>query len=816
MEAFKIRNLTFEYPESAKQCLCGIDLDINEGEFFTLCGKSGCGKSTLLSLLKPVLSPHGEKNGSIEFFGEDISSLSLKRQACEIGFVCQDPDSQLVTDKVWHELAFGLENLGIRSTEIRIRVAEIAAFFGISSWFEKSVSELSGGQKQILNLAAVMVMQPKVLILDEPSSQLDPVGTHDFFAMLSKINTELGTTVILAEQRLEEAFGLSDRAAVIENGVISVCASPEEVCKSLYRNGSDMFSAIPPCAKISLLSGLDSQFCPINVRQGRQWLEEQRKHINNDAVFSDNRRDYSNVETAVSLSEVFFRYERKSNDVLNNFNVDIPDGCIFSFVGANGVGKSTLLALIAGILKPYRGKVRICTGKKVVLMPQNPLTLFTENTVYAELCCIFDSDLEKAGYLKEVIEICGLSELLYRHPYDLSGGERQRAALAKLLLAKPDILLLDEPTKGFDAHFKENFGKLLSALQKRGITIILVSHDIEFCAEYADMCALVFGGECVSVGTPREMFSHNAFYTTFANRMSRGILDGAVLDRDILVSLGKADSASCLLTSCEDSPQKESFFQSEKQNDKPDLHKVTHNKEMRLEKRQKITAGTWLSILILLIAVPATVLFGVYAFDDRKYYFTSLLIIFETMIASAAAFESSKPSSGKLVMLSVLSAAAVAGRIAFYAFPQFKPMAAVVIITGVCFGAQYGFLTGAASAFISNFFFGQGSWTPWQMFGFGIVGFFAGLLFYRKSFAKNVPLQCIYGFLSVLVLYGGIMNISSVLAVQPYPDLKTLIAAFASGFVFDLIHAFSTLLFLLFISKPLTDRIERIKTKYGF
>ena len=295
MEAFKIRNLTFEYPESAKQCLCGLDLDISEGEFFTICGKSGCGKSTLLSLLKPILSPHGEKNGSIEFFGEDISTLSLKRQACEIGFVRHDPDSQLVTDKVWHELAFGLENLGIRSTEIRIRVAEIAAFFGISSWFEKSVSELSGGQKQILNLAAVMVMQPKVLILDEPSSQLDPVGTHDFFAMLSKINTELGTTVILAEQRLEEAFGLSERAAVIENGVLSVCASPEEVCTSLYRNGSDMFSAIPPCAKISLLSGLDSQFCPINVRQGRQWLKEQRKHINNDAVFSDNRRDYSNV-----------------------------------------------------------------------------------------------------------------------------------------------------------------------------------------------------------------------------------------------------------------------------------------------------------------------------------------------------------------------------------------------------------------------------------------------------------------------------------------------------------------------------------------
>lgn len=815
MEAFKITNLTFEYPESAKQCLCGIDLDIAEGEFFTLCGKSGCGKSTLLSLLKPVLSPHGEKNGSIEFFGEDINSLSLKRQACEIGFVRQDPDSQLVTDKVWHELAFGLENIGTQSAEIRTRVAEIAAFFGISSWFEKSVSELSGGQKQILNLASVMVMQPKVLILDEPSSQLDPVGTHDFFAMLSKINTELGTTVILAEQRLEETFGLSDRAAVIENGVISVCASPEDVCKSLYQSGSDMFSAIPPCAKISLLSGLNSQFCPINVRQGRRWLEEQREHINNDAVFTDNRRDFSDVQSAVSLSEVFFRYERNSNDVLNNFSVEIPDGCIFSFVGANGVGKSTLLALIAGILKPYRGKVRIDTGKKAVLMPQNPLTLFTENTVYAELSGSVNAE-KNAGYLKEVIEICGLSELLYRHPYDLSGGERQRAALAKLLLAKPDILLLDEPTKGFDAHFKENFGELLLTLQKSGITVILVSHDIEFCAEYSDMCALVFGGECVSVGTPRELFSHNAFYTTFANRMSRGILNGAVLDRDILASFGKADCAPRLHSHFGNPPKNENALQHEIRQGSAGRHKDSNSKKAFSEKPGKITAGTWLSVLILLIAVPATVLFGVYAFDDRKYYFTSLLIIFETLIASAAAFESSKPSSGKLVMLSVLSAVAVAGRIAFYAFPQFKPMAAVVVITGVCFGAQYGFLTGAASAFISNFFFGQGSWTPWQMFGFGIVGFFAGILFYRKSFAKNVPLLCIYGFLSVLMLYGSIMNTSSVLAVQPYPDLKTLIAAFASGFVFDLIHAFSTLLFLLFISKPLMDRIERIKTKYGF
>ena len=815
MEAFKIRNLTFEYPESAKQCLCGIDLVINEGEFFTLCGKSGCGKSTLLSLLKPVLSPHGEKNGSIEFFGEDINSLSFKRQAYGIGFVRQDPDSQLVTDKVWHELAFGLENIGTQSNEIRARVAEIAAFFGISSWFEKSVSELSGGQKQILNLAAVMVMQPKVLILDEPSSQLDPVGTHDFFAMLSKINTELGTTVILAEQRLEEAFGLSDRAAVIENGVISVCASPEEVCRSLYKNGSDMFSAIPSCAKISLLSGFDLPSCPIKVRQGRQWLEEQREHINNDAVFKDNRRDFSDVKSAVSLSEVFFRYERNSNDILKNFSVNIPDGNIFSFVGANGVGKSTLLALIAGILKPYRGKVHIDTGKKAALMPQNPLTLFTENTVYAELSGSVNAE-KNVGYLKEVIEICGLSELLYRHPYDLSGGERQRAALAKILLAKPDILLLDEPTKGFDAHFKENFGELLLTLQKSGITVILVSHDIEFCAEYSDICALVFGGECVSVGTPRELFSHNAFYTTFANRMSRGILNGAVLDRDILAALGKADCAFRLHSHSGSFPKNDIILQDENRNDCTDGLKATHNEKTPTPKPGKFTHGAWLSVLILLIAVPATVLFGVYALNDRKYYFTSLLIIFETMLATAFAFESSKPSSGKLVMLSVLSAVAVAGRIAFYAFPQFKPMAAVVIITGVCFGAQYGFLTGAASAFMSNFFFGQGSWTPWQMFSFGIVGFFAGLLFYRKRFAKNVPLLCIYGFFSVLVLYGGIMNISSVLAVQPYPDLKTFIAAFASGFVFDLVHAISTLLFLLFISKPLTDRIERIKTKYGF
>ena len=234
MALLEVKNLSFTYPRQpkdtmeAKPALSGVSLDIRRGEFMVLCGASGCGKSTLLRLLKRELAPKGEKSGEIFFCGKEQSELSEREAACEIGYVLQNPENQIVTDKVWHELAFGLENMGVPTPVIRRRVAEMACFFGIDYWFRKKTTELSGGQKQLLNLASILSMQPKLLILDEPTSQLDPIAASDFIHTLSKINKDLGLTILMTEHRLEEVFPLADRVAVMDQGKLLFVETPRK------------------------------------------------------------------------------------------------------------------------------------------------------------------------------------------------------------------------------------------------------------------------------------------------------------------------------------------------------------------------------------------------------------------------------------------------------------------------------------------------------------------------------------------------------------------------------------------------------------
>ena len=271
METFEIRTLTITYPEQARAALEEMSLTVKQGEFLVLCGPSGCGKSTLLRQLKTVLAPHGRRSGEILFEGLPLDELDQREQSQRIGFVQQSPDNQIVTDKVWHELAFGLESLGYDTPTIRRRVAEMASFFGIQTWFYKNVTELSGGQKQLLNLASVMAMQPSVLILDEPTSQLDPIAASDFLATLGKINRELGTTILLTEHRLEEAFPLATRVAVMDGGKLLCTGTPNEVGAILKDAGHAMFLAMPTSMRVwaAVENGAP---CPITVREGRDWL----------------------------------------------------------------------------------------------------------------------------------------------------------------------------------------------------------------------------------------------------------------------------------------------------------------------------------------------------------------------------------------------------------------------------------------------------------------------------------------------------------------------------------------------------------------
>lgn len=540
METFRIKNLTFTYPGKTRPALRDINLDINMGEMVALCGQSGCGKTTLLRNMKPLIAPHGEISGSIEFYGTDVNELSQEVQASRIGYVLQNPDAQIVTEKVWHELAFGLESLSMDTKTIRLRVAEMASFFGIQGWFHKNVNELSGGQKQLLNLAAVMVMQPDVLILDEPTSQLDPIAAGDFLATVSKINRELGTTVIITEHRLEDVLPMADRAVVMDKGEIIADDTPANVGAILAKKNHPMFLAMPsPLQTYAILYnegvGKDLE-CPIDVRTGRDWLTKllAGKELSVTELAADEESLPVDNETgkvmapSIEIKDAWFRYHKNENDVLKDLSLEVYPGEIFCIVGGNGTGKTTTMSMIAGLRKAYRGKVKV--NGTTAMLPQNPQVLFTEDTVREEL----------GDEFRKEYELLDIEDLMDSHPYDLSGGEQQRVALAKILQTDPDILLLDEPTKGLDNGLKKELADILNRLKERGTTILMVSHDVEFCGRYGDRCAMFFDGRIITTNTPRIFFSGNSFYTTAINRMSRHIFTNAV-NVDDLVELIKVN-----------------------------------------------------------------------------------------------------------------------------------------------------------------------------------------------------------------------------------------------------------------------------------
>ncbi|MBR6259210.1 MAG: ATP-binding cassette domain-containing protein, partial [Oscillospiraceae bacterium] len=437
----KIENLSFTYPEQEKKALNSVFLEVPRGGFVVLCGPSGCGKTTLLRQCKTALAPHGKREGRILFAGRELAKLDDREQSTRIGFVQQSPENQIVTDKVWHELAFGLESLGFDTPAIRRRVAEMASFFGIQNWFYKNVTELSGGQKQLLNLASVMVMQPEILILDEPTSQLDPIAASEFIATLGKINRELGTAVLLTEHRLEEVFPLSTTAAVLEEGSIIAEGAPARVGAMLRDRGHSMFLAMPTAMRVWAATETGDK-CPVTVKEGRNWLSRFAGSHELKPVPDSPVREFKG-EPVISAEEVWFKYEKDLPDAVKGLSLSLRKGEFLAVLGGNGTGKTTSLKLLAGIYKPYRGEMT-CNGS-VGLLPQNPQTLFVKKTLREDILEILPKkDENREEKAARAIRLCRIEELLDRHPYDLSGGEQQRAALAKVLLTEPDILLLDE------------------------------------------------------------------------------------------------------------------------------------------------------------------------------------------------------------------------------------------------------------------------------------------------------------------------------------------------------------------------------------
>ena len=542
MAHFEIKNLSFSYPTAkGKDSLHNVNLTIYKGEYVVLCGKSGSGKTTLLRHLKSVLTPHGKHSGEILFNGVPMNKVSQGDQSSKIGYVMQNPDDQIVTDKVWHELAFGLESLGCDQKTMRARVAEMACYFGIQDWFHRDVANLSGGQKQLLNLASIMAMQPEVLILDEPTSQLDPIAASDFLNTVRKINIELGTTVIITEHRMEDIFPYADRAIVMDGGSVIADDTPRNIGKLLYDQKNDMFAAMPTPVRVFYGSHGEGD-CPLTVREGRNWLSRSFVEEPKIKTVVVPKLDEEIQHPALSMKELWFRYERNSPDIMRGVSAEVPKGSLYAIVGGNGSGKSTTLKAICGICRPYRGKVKVfgkpvekyksteLFGGTLAMLPQDPKSLFVKKTVREDL----EEMTKDKALIAQTASTCQIETLLESHPYDLSGGEQQRAALAKVLLTQPKLLLLDEPTKGIDSFFKETFAEILKELKARGITIVMVSHDVEFCARYADLVSMFFDGQILTTDHPRRFFGNNSFYTTAANRMSRHVFSMAVTAEDVI------------------------------------------------------------------------------------------------------------------------------------------------------------------------------------------------------------------------------------------------------------------------------------------
>lgn len=532
-----------------------------------LCGPSGSGKTTLLRHLKRELAPVGSISGTLTYKGKPLSGLPAAVAAGEIGMVFQNPDAQIVMDTVWHELAFSMENLGLPPAVMRTRLAEICGLFGLEPLLYRPVHELSGGQKQLMNLASVLLLQPKVLLLDEPTSQLDPVAAREFIMALQRLNEEMAVTVIISEHRLEEVLPLADRVLMLEDGKLLADAAPRLFARqtgSGALTSAGRYLSAASRLHLSLSPEADStapENIPLTVREGRRWIHsllartdaaaglELVNNLNSpdvpapltSRVISAQGASSSPIPAASSLltcREVTFRYEKEGREVLRKLSLTLKQGELLAVMGGNGAGKSTLLHVLNGLMKPQRGKIELAKGKTTGLLAQNPLLYFSYDTVAEELQHMGSyaglSPEAAESRIEALLEVFQLREVLQSHPHDLSGGQQQQTALAMMLLMKPDILLLDEPTKGLDPAAKDRLAALLQQLRGQGISILIVTHDVEFAARHATRCALLFDGGITAEGTPAEFFSNNYFYTTAVNRMVRDWLPQALTIEDVI------------------------------------------------------------------------------------------------------------------------------------------------------------------------------------------------------------------------------------------------------------------------------------------
>lgn len=545
MDYLEIKDVTFQYAGSDKFILNKLSLSIAQGEFILICGASGSGKSTLLKIVKPQLVPNGKQTGAIYLKNENITKLPETFSASKIGYVMQKPENQIVTENVWHELAFGLENLGVSAHEIKSRIAEMASFLGLEELLACKTNELSGGQKQLLNLASVLVMKPDILLLDEPTTQLDPIAAQKFIDIIVRLNREMGLTILLVEHSLESIYAMADRVVMLDDGQLIFADKPRAISNEMKKNNKDLgrfIFSLPSAVQIYLNSNVQDD-CPLTVIEGKQFLAQHfppTSILQKENTTSNRKKITKNIQ----MKNCWFRYEKNGPDILAGVDFDVYTGEIFSLVGGNGSGKTTLLKVIAGILDCYHGKLLlfeqpIKKNRGVVgYLPQEPQMLFMKDSLLDEYKMTLESqtldEKEQNLRIENITTLLDLTRVLMQHPLDLSGGELQRAALGKLLLIDSKILLLDEPTKGIDNYEKKQLIKLLKELARQGKTILVVTHDLDFAAELSDRCGLFFQNKLVTIAEPRVFFSRHTFYTTAASRISRDNFEDLVTTEQVI------------------------------------------------------------------------------------------------------------------------------------------------------------------------------------------------------------------------------------------------------------------------------------------
>ncbi len=526
--AIEVRGLSFTYPGAEAAVLEGLDWSVPQGAFALLVGGTGSGKSTLLSLLKPEIAPAGERTGELRVLGEPVADMDVRASAERVGYVFQDPENQIVCETVWHEMAFGLENLGLARDEMRRRVSETSYFFGLEDWLHRDTDTLSGGRKQLLSLAAVLTLRPRVLLLDEPTSQLDPVAEKNFLHALFRVNRELGCTVVVATHQPRPMLEYATCAYRIEDGRVREVADMASLGRRESLVSDDMlgWGAIR-CAKNGVFSRVGGNLGPVepsrdvSSAKNDPELDKSSGFVSQTTVLNapeaSLRADGSRIlqkmhaGSATTLAGSWFRYDRAGGWVLRGLDASFSAGAVHAVVGGNGCGKSTMLSVLAKTAKLQRGRM-VRGAASAALLPQNPKALLVAETVRDELMewastCGYDENLarERAASL-------GLSGLDGRHPYDLSGGQRQLLALAKLLLIGPELLLLDEPTKGLDLESRRIIARALRDHAKAGGTVIMATHDLDFAEQVADDVAMMFDGEIACVEPPADFFADNVFY----------------------------------------------------------------------------------------------------------------------------------------------------------------------------------------------------------------------------------------------------------------------------------------------------------------